>query len=223
MRALLLLVALLASGCVVSRPSHPPGTLAPPTTLAEVNSILASTRATIHYTDGRQPEEVFVFVGVELSLVQLADPDRTAPVLAVPTEQIAFIEIDDSLPRRQGASNGAKLGTFPGGVLMGTGVLLAVTNPPCGEYDISCALGPAAAIVSGAVITAVGALAGAAAGSVLTSQRYPVIVYQAPLSGYPDAASHASSTPQGSIGELATGDRPFTSSTAAAHSAAARR
>lgn len=182
MRCSLLLVVLVLTGCASSRP---PGTLPEPVTLAEVNRALAEQRATVYFADGREPERWYVEVGPETTrLLGKARVIGGPEVRRIPTGEIAQIEIDDSLSAGQGAKRGAGYGALSGLPLVAMGLYAAATCTT-GENDYSC-LG-ALAIPLGAGVSTVGGIVGAGAGAATTARRYPVTVYRAPVTRYPDA------------------------------------
>ena len=179
MRALFCILAAVISGCVSSRP---PGTLTPPATLQHLNAVLNGTRATLYDTTGHEQRDVFLSIGPERTLVKRSATDRG---YAIPTDLIAFVEIDDSQSTVQGAVAGAKSGAMPGLVAMGAGAVVLATCEGWG------CLGAFFLGAGGALASGVGAGIGAATGAAITSRRYPVVVYEAPVSRYPDVPSRA--------------------------------
>ena len=179
MRLPALLLALALAGCASTRP---PGTLPPPVTLAQVNAALAGERATVYYADGTS-ERAYVEIGPELSTVR---PGRTAR--AVPTAQIAQVEIDDSMTPGEGAVRGLQIGAGPGAIAFGAGVLLSAVDERPTACFICISAGEAIAIL-GVLGGAAGAVIGPTVGAISTSPEYPVTVYRAPITRYPDAAA----------------------------------
>ena len=180
-----LLLAVVLAGCASTRP---PGTLPAPVTLAEVNRVLAGERATVYYADGTS-ERAYIEIGPELSTVRRRRSARTART--VPTAELAQVEIDDSLSRGEGAARGAARGAVPGLVVAGASLAAGA-----GCEQQAC-LGVGLLFVGGAAAAIVGTGAGAVLGSVSASERYPVTVYRAPITRYPDAVptANGSTTP----------------------------
>ena len=188
MRASLLLVAVLVTGCASTRS---PGTLPEPTTLKEVNEVLADERAWVYFADGREPERWRVEVGPESTrLTGERRLVRGPRVNIVPTSEISHIEIDDSLTAGEGAVTGIHYTTGVSLVTIGTGLLVdAVERSNCTEFG-TCppwTTGAGIALLGGTVGLA-GIAVGPVVGGATTAKRYPVTVYRAPVTRYPDAA-----------------------------------
>ena len=184
-KTLVLGACLTLAGCASL--GHPPGTLPQPVTLSEVNRVLEGELATVHFADGRAPERWYVEIRPDTTYL-LGDADffLRQERRTVSTAEVAQIEIDDSLSPGQGAVRGAGYGMLPGAAVAGIGAVGGLTCTT-GENDYSC-LGPALLILGGMAAVTVGVPIGAGTGATITSRRYPVTVYQAPITRYPDAA-----------------------------------
>ena len=207
MRVALLVVAVgLLAGCASSRPANrPPGSLPTPTTLAEVNSVLAVTRATVHYVDGRSSERAFAQVSPDVTVLR-ASARYDEESRQVPTDDVASIEIDDSQTAGQGAWRGLKYGTLPGATAMGAGLAISVVDErPKGCFWICLSAGEVL-FAYGVLATGAGAIIGPPVGALSTARRYPVVVYASPVSQYPDATPAQTALPNSPIFRPRAGD-----------------
>ena len=179
-RALSLVVLVLASGCVSSRLTG-----SAPTTLISVNQALSGEEAVVVLTDSTQIEARDVHVGRSWTVFG----DREARD-SVETGGVASVHVLARLGANEralkGAGVGARIGAIPGVVLTLVG-LGAVSTQETNGYGpliaVIIVLGGGVAVSGGA---AIGAGTGAAAGS-LSAPRVPVVLYRAPLSRYPDS------------------------------------
>ena len=172
MTRLLLLTTVLLAGCASSRL---PAT--PPATLSEVNAVLAERWASVELAAGVQ---------IEADNVQIA-PDsttltnrRTGVEMVIPTERVLLVSMRG--PSRVGT--GALVGATPGLLLFGLGASAAYAAEQNGDRQ---AIAPAIVMMGSIPILILGSAAGSVTGALLFSGRTGVI-YEAPLSRYPDAS-----------------------------------
>ena len=187
MRVALLVVAVgLLAGCASSRTtgSLSPGTLPAPTTLQGVNAVLLDTQATVHFSDSRPPFRAFVRITPETTTLKVWNGISFDAPREIATHEIAFVEVDDSQSVGQGAWRGLKYGTLTGVTTIGFGVALsAVDERGEGNWFSPGETIVIMGVLGTAALTPVATLLGA----VSTARHYPVVVYRAPVSRYPDA------------------------------------
>lgn len=165
------LAALLLTGCATSRQ---PASPLPAVTLGEVNRALEGSVARVHFADGRAPLQGRVTVGPEVTVVR-----NGTRVDTLPTEDIETVTMDVSMSPEVGAMHGAGVGATPGLIFA------ALVGLEGGFADNAIARH---ALRFGVTLASIGAGIGGGIGAATSTGRDDQVIYEAPVTRYPDAA-----------------------------------
>ena len=168
----LALAALLATGCVGTR--QPDADLLPAVTLSEVNRTLEGQVSRVYFADGRAPVQGHVTVGPEATVIR-----NGAGVETVTTEAVQTVTLDVSMSPERGALHGAGVGATPGLLISS----LIALNPGGESRGLQMHFLPQAILLA-----TVGAGVGGGIGAATSTGRDDRVVYEAPVTRYPDAA-----------------------------------
>ncbi|WP_143536724.1 hypothetical protein [Rubricoccus marinus] len=141
----------------------------------------------VHFLDKRRPVEGYVRVGEAATSIQPLGMEPLDEPAGVLTADISHIRIRTESPEAYGEKRGAAYGVLPALVVMGAGAVAAVNDTPC-----TAAWGPgdcaSTRLAWGATLGALAVTVGYLRGGGANEFEKTLMVYEAPITRYPDAA-----------------------------------